>query len=171
MNKNLLEIVMLASLLVVAGAIVGCLLLLGDALVAAPPLELASQSAGAGLSLPGSESVTPSPPPPLTAAEALNIAAGEALFKGDCAQCHAIHDVVVGPALAGVRQRRPEKWLHAWVKNSSKLVASGDEYAVKIFEQYQRQQMPGFQLSDKEISQIFDYVQLEEGKYIVSALN
>jgi len=61
------------------------------------------------------------------------IAAGDALFKGNCAQCHALNDVVVGPALAGLHNRRSELWLIPWIKNSSKVVASGDEYAVKIF--------------------------------------
>ncbi|OWP64214.1 hypothetical protein CDA63_05220 [Hymenobacter amundsenii] len=92
--------------------------------------------------------------------------AGDALFKGNCAQCHAVNDVVVGPALGGARKRRPETWLRAWVRNSGKLVASGDEYAVKIFNQYQKQQMPSFQLSDKEISQILDYVESNEARAV-----
>lgn len=89
------------------------------------------------------------------------IAAGESLFRGNCAQCHALNDVVVGPALGGVHQRRPEQWLISWVKNSSKLVASGDEYAVKIFNQYQKQQMPSFALSEEEIRQILAYLKAE----------
>ncbi|NVO30398.1 cytochrome c [Hymenobacter sp. P5342] len=101
----------------------------------------------------------------------MNIASGDALFKGNCAQCHGIVEVIVGPALAGVRKRRPEKWLHAWVKNSSKLVASGDEYALKIYEQYDKQQMPSYNLSNEEISQILDYVESQEVRYVVSAIN
>jgi mono/diheme cytochrome c family protein len=96
--------------------------------------------------------------------DAAAIAAGDALFKGNCAQCHAINDVVVGPALAGITKRRPVSWLIPWIKNSSKVVASGDEYAVKIFNQYQKQQMPSFQLSDTEITSILAYVTAEEGK-------
>ncbi|MBX0290310.1 cytochrome c [Hymenobacter sp. HSC-4F20] len=73
--------------------------------------------------------------PQLTGAAAATVATGEALFKGNCAQCHAVNDVVVGPALAGITKRRPAAWITRWVKNSSKMVASGDEYAVKIFTQ------------------------------------
>ncbi|TGD83377.1 cytochrome c [Hymenobacter wooponensis] len=91
------------------------------------------------------------------------VAAGDALFKSNCAQCHAANDVVVGPALAGIEKRRPEKWLFNWVRNSSKVVASGDEYAVKLFNQYGKQQMPSFQLSDQEIRQILAYVSSQEG--------
>lgn len=89
------------------------------------------------------------------------VASGDALFKGNCAQCHAVNDVVVGPALAGLHKRRPVSWLIPWIKNSSKVVASGDEYAVKLFNQYQKQQMPSFALSDQEIRQILAYLEVE----------
>ncbi|MDU0371113.1 cytochrome c3 family protein [Hymenobacter endophyticus] len=97
------------------------------------------------------------------AGDAAAIAAGDALFKGNCAQCHAVNEVVVGPALAGITKRRPMSWIIPWIKNSSKLVASGDEYAVKIFNQYQKQQMPSFQLSDAEITSIIAYTTSQEG--------
>ncbi|TGD78897.1 cytochrome c3 family protein [Hymenobacter wooponensis] len=96
--------------------------------------------------------------------DAAAIAAGDALFKGNCAQCHAVNDVVVGPALAGITKRRPMSWIIPWVKNSSKVVASGDEYAVKLFNQYGKQQMPSFQLSDQEITSIVAWVTSQEGK-------
>jgi hypothetical protein len=70
----------------------------------------------------------------------------------------------VGPALAGIAKRRPMSWIIPWVKNSSKVVASGDDYAVKIFNEYQKQQMPSFQLSDAEITSIVSYITAEEGK-------
>ncbi|GAB2951515.1 hypothetical protein GCM10027048_15630 [Hymenobacter coalescens] len=100
----------------------------------------------------------------LDPADAEAVAAGDALFKDNCAQCHAINDVVVGPALAGLEARRPLPWIIKWVQNSSKMVASGDEYAVKIFNQYQKQQMPGFALSNEEIRHIMKYVRSQEGR-------
>ncbi|WP_375437518.1 c-type cytochrome [uncultured Hymenobacter sp.] len=98
------------------------------------------------------------------------IAAGETLFKSNCAQCHAVNDVVVGPALAGLHERRPVTWLIPWIKNSSKVVASGDEYAVKIYNQYQKQQMPSFALSDQEITSILIYLKAESGAFATSAV-
>jgi mono/diheme cytochrome c family protein/uncharacterized membrane protein len=95
--------------------------------------------------------------------DAAAIAAGDALFKGNCAQCHAVNDVVVGPALAGITKRRPMSWIIPWIKNSSKVVASGDEYAVKLYNQYGKQQMPSFQLSDQEITSIVAWVTSQEG--------
>jgi len=105
----------------------------------------------------------------LAPADAELIAAGDALFKGNCAQCHAVNDKVVGPALAGITRRRPLAWLIPWVQNSSKVVASGDAYAVKIFDEYQKQQMPSFNLTDKEIRAIIAYVASQEGTMVVAS--
>ncbi|GAC1373750.1 MAG: c-type cytochrome [Hymenobacter sp.] len=96
--------------------------------------------------------------------DAAAIAAGDALFKGNCAQCHAVNEQVVGPALGGITKRRPISWILPWVKNSSKVVASGDEYAVALFNKFNKQQMPSFALSDKEITSIVAYITSEEGK-------
>jgi mono/diheme cytochrome c family protein len=96
--------------------------------------------------------------------EAAALASGDALFKNNCGQCHAVNERVVGPALAGIRKRRSIGWLIPWVKNSSKVVASGDEYAVKIFAEYSKQQMPAFpQLSDKDIKDMMVWVSAQEG--------
>jgi mono/diheme cytochrome c family protein len=96
------------------------------------------------------------------------IMAGDALFKGNCAQCHAVNEQVVGPALAGITKRRPGRWILAWVKNSSKMVASGDEYAVALVTKYNQQQMPSFALSDQEIASIVTYINSQEGAHIAT---
>jgi mono/diheme cytochrome c family protein len=89
------------------------------------------------------------------------IAAGDALFKANCAQCHAVNEKVVGPALGGITKRRPISWLIPWVKNSAKVIASGDEYAVKLYNENGKQQMPSFGLSDKEITSIVAWVEAQ----------
>jgi len=96
--------------------------------------------------------------------DAAAIAAGDALFKNNCAQCHAVNDKVVGPALAGISKRRAISWIIPWVKNSSKVIASGDEYAVKLFNDNGKQQMPAFpQLADNDIKSIVAWVTSQEG--------
>ena len=114
------------------------------ATVGATPATIAAPAAGGG--------------------DAAAIAAGDALFKGNCTQCHAINEQVVGPALSGITKRRTIAWLIPWIKNSSKVVASGDDYAVTLYNKYNKQQMPSFGLSDKEITSIFAYITSEEGK-------
>ena len=103
---------------------------------------------------------------PATAAgggDAAEIAAGDALFKANCTQCHAVNEKVVGPALAGITKRRSISWLIPWVKNSAKVIASGDDYAVKLYNDNGKQQMPSFGLSDKEITSIMAWVTSQEG--------
>jgi mono/diheme cytochrome c family protein len=95
--------------------------------------------------------------------DAAAIQAGDALFKANCTQCHAVNEKVVGPALAGITKRRQIPWLIKWVKNPAKVIASGDEYAVKLFNDYGKQQMPSFALSDKEITSIMAWVTSQEG--------
>jgi mono/diheme cytochrome c family protein len=106
---------------------------------------------------------------PASAAEASAIAAGDALFKGNCAQCHAVNEKVVGPALAGITKRRSISWLVPWVQNSAKVIASGDEYGVKLFNDNGKQQMPSFGLSKKEIEDIVAWVNAQEGTAIAYA--
>jgi mono/diheme cytochrome c family protein len=92
------------------------------------------------------------------------IQAGDALFKANCTQCHAVNEKVVGPALKDITKRRSISWLIPWVKNPAKVIASGDEYAVKLYNEYGKQQMPSFGLSDKEITSIMAYVTAESTK-------
>ncbi|AMJ68230.1 cytochrome C [Hymenobacter sp. PAMC 26628] len=97
-------------------------------------------------------------------ADAAAVQAGDALFKANCTQCHAVNEQVVGPALGGISKRRPITWIIPWIKNSAKVVASGDEYAVALYNKFQKQQMPSFGLSDKEITSIVAYITSQEGQ-------
>jgi mono/diheme cytochrome c family protein len=89
------------------------------------------------------------------------ITAGEALFKANCKSCHKVKEKYVGPALAGVEKRVPSiQWLKDWVHNSSKVIASGDEYGNKIYNEFAKSQMTAFtSLSDDQIMNIIAYVQ------------
>jgi mono/diheme cytochrome c family protein len=95
-----------------------------------------------------------------------SIKAGEALFKANCRSCHAVDRKLIGPALAGVESRVPSMtWLHDWVRNSAKVIASGDEYANKIYNEYNKSQMTAFTaLKDEDINNIIGYVNAEANK-------
>ncbi|MFC5269691.1 cytochrome c3 family protein [Adhaeribacter terreus] len=95
---------------------------------------------------------------PAAGGDAALASAGDALFKNNCASCHALDEVVVGPALRGVDKKHSEAWLINWIRNSSKMVQAGDKEAVKIFNEFQKQQMPSFAMSDEEIKSILAYV-------------
>ena len=89
---------------------------------------------------------------------------GQELFKANCTACHALDKQVVGPPLKGVVDRVKEEggvdeaWLHKWIKDNKALRESGDAYANKIFEQYNKVEMQQFpNLSDADIDNILAY--------------
>ncbi len=92
------------------------------------------------------------------------ISQGEGLFKGNCTTCHAIHEKVIGPALKNVHQRRPMEWLYAFIKNSQKVIQSGDEYAVNLYNEYNQVQMTSFNFKNEEILSILAYIKSESAK-------
>ncbi|MEY2828633.1 MAG: hypothetical protein RIQ33_491 [Bacteroidota bacterium] len=84
---------------------------------------------------------------------------GEAIFKNNCSSCHKINADLTGPALKDIEKRRDREWIHKWVHNSSAVVASGDDYAVKLFNKWSKTQMTAFpNLKDEEIDGILDYI-------------
>jgi cytochrome c2/preprotein translocase subunit SecG len=97
------------------------------------------------------------------------IAAGEKLFKGNCTTCHAIHEQVVGPALKDVHTRRDVAWINAFVKNSQKVIKSGDPYAVALYEKFNKTEMTSFDFADEEILSIVAYIKAESAKAPVVA--
>ena len=120
--------------------------------------------AAAGATAAGANAAASAAPQGSGTADAAAIAAGDALFKSNCAQCHAVNEKVVGPALGGILKRRTISWVIPWIHNSAKVVASGDEYAVKLYNDFAKQQMPAFpQLTDKDITSIMAWVTSQEG--------
>jgi mono/diheme cytochrome c family protein len=94
------------------------------------------------------------------------ISAGEALFNANCKACHRVKQKLVGPALAGVEERAPSiDWIIRFVKNSSAVIASGDDYAVKLYNEYSKMQMTAFSsLKDEDVLNILAYVHAEANK-------
>jgi len=83
------------------------------------------------------------------------------LFVAKCAQCHNPLVKVTGPALQGVTTRVPDaKLLHNWIKNNQAVLASGNPYFNKLFNDYGKTAMNLFpELSDKDIDAILNYVE------------
>ena len=88
---------------------------------------------------------------------------GAKLFKQNCATCHKLDDKkLTGPGLKGVFDRVPkpaDAWLLHWVKDNSKVLASGDAYANKILKENNGTQMTVFSfLGDDDIKAILTFV-------------
>ncbi len=93
---------------------------------------------------------------------------GKKLFKSLCASCHKLNKKLVGPALAGVEERREADWLKSWIRNNAKLRASGDKDAIAIFEEYNGSNMTAFpQLTDKNIDDILYYTTVGEPAKVI----
>ena len=87
---------------------------------------------------------------------------GKELFNSLCAACHKPYQRAVGPALHGVVDKYDGdfEWLYAWIKNSQKLIKSGDSRAVAIYEEYNKTAMNAFpQLSNQDIDNILAYTE------------
>ena len=79
-----------------------------------------------------------------------DINSGEKLFKQNCTACHMMSQVrLVGPGLKGVTDKYEKEWLVKWIRNSQELIASGDERANIIFEEYNKSVMNSFDFFSK----------------------
>jgi len=73
---------------------------------------------------------------------AQDAAEGESLFKNNCAACHNTSDeVLVGPGLKGITERRPIEWIVNWVHNPQAVIASGDKYANELYNKFNKAAM------------------------------
>ena len=88
---------------------------------------------------------------------------GKALFNANCAACHALNRDMTGPKLGDVLTRLEEagkdkNWIYEWVRNSSKVIKSGDAYATKLYADWNNTAMTAFpQLSNEDIDAILEY--------------
>lgn len=97
-----------------------------------------------------------------TSADA-SLAAGEKIFTTQCTMCHKLNkETLIGPGLAGVNERRPQVWLISWIKNSQKMIESGDKYGKELFNKFNKVAMPSYDYSDEEIKSILAYIDKNE---------
>jgi mono/diheme cytochrome c family protein len=99
------------------------------------------------------------------------ISAGQQLFNANCKACHRVKTKLIGPALGGVEGRAPSiDWIKSFIRNSSAVIASGDAYAVNLFNEYNKTQMTAFtSLKDPDIMNLLAYIKAENEKPDVAA--
>lgn len=86
---------------------------------------------------------------------------GKTIFAARCAACHNVNKVLVGPALAGVDQRRSIDWIVNFVHSPQTVIKSGDQYAVDLFNKYKVQMPDHADLTADNIKSIVEYVKAE----------
>ena len=90
--------------------------------------------------------------------DSLQVVTGKKIFNANCAACHKLDAKLIGPALAGIAEKRTDDWLKAWIKDNAALRASGDADAIAIFNEYNGSPMTAFpQLSDTDIEALLAY--------------
>ncbi len=105
---------------------------------------------------------------------AQSVEIGEGLFSSNCASCHYLGDEdkkLIGPGLGGhINEKYTNEWLYSWIKNSSELIASGDEQAIEVYEKYNKSQMTAFpQFSNEDIDNILAYIEQGPKEVVVAA--
>ena len=97
-----------------------------------------------------------------TISKADPIVEGKATFTSRCAACHNVNKVLVGPALAGVDERRSTEWIINFVHSSQTMVKKGDKDAVAIFQKFNNIPMPDHpDLTENDIKGILEYIKSE----------
>ncbi len=87
---------------------------------------------------------------------------GKTIFMSRCATCHNVNKRVVGPALAGIEERRSLDWIVKFVQSSQAVIKSGDEQALAVFAEYNKMPMPDHaDLSAEDISDIVSFISSE----------
>jgi mono/diheme cytochrome c family protein len=85
---------------------------------------------------------------------------GKELFTNNCSSCHSVTDeTLVGPGLKGVTARRTIEWITPWINNPQKVIASGDKYAVDLYNKFNQAQMTAFpNLKTDDVKAILSYI-------------
>lgn len=86
---------------------------------------------------------------------------GKTIFAARCAACHNVNKILVGPALAGVDERRSIDWIVKFVHSPQTIIKSGDSYAVALFNKFKVQMPDHADLTADNIKSIVEYIKTE----------
>ncbi|MFC3415600.1 c-type cytochrome [Algoriphagus hitonicola] len=88
------------------------------------------------------------------------ISAGKTVFNANCKTCHKLDQKAVGPALRGITDRQSIEWAKRFIVNSQEVIASGDDYANDLYEEYGNLQMPPHTfLTDTDLDNLLSYIE------------
>lgn len=85
---------------------------------------------------------------------------GQHIFTNRCIVCHSLDDqIVVGPGLLNILQRRDTSWVRNFILDSQVLIASGDSLARRIFQKFDKNICPPFHSDHpkKDLDDLIDY--------------
>lgn len=83
---------------------------------------------------------------------------GENLFNRQCVSCHEFDQRAIGPALGGLTQTVDAQWIKSFIKDPNAVIASGDERAKQLLEEY-KVVMPSFaHFTESELDAIVSFM-------------
>jgi mono/diheme cytochrome c family protein len=93
------------------------------------------------------------------------------LFEEECASCHSIGGgPLVGPDLKGVTAKQDRAWLIEFITNPQAMIDKGDAYAVKIYKEYEEEEMPDFEdMGKDQIESLLAYIESQSGGAVAQA--
>jgi len=86
---------------------------------------------------------------------------GKSIFAARCAACHNVTKTLVGPALAGVYDRRPIDWIVKFVHSSQAIIKTGDPSAIALFTRFKVPMPDHPDLTADNIKNIVEYIKTE----------
>lgn len=86
------------------------------------------------------------------------IQAGKILFENNCSTCHSFQQNGIGPNLSGVTHNVETVWVKNFIKDPSKIIASGDPRALSLVEKYKAHMPPFAGLSEEELDALLAYL-------------
>ena len=83
---------------------------------------------------------------------------GETSFIQKCSGCHNFRQDGIGPQLGGLTTEVSADWIQHFVRDSKKMIESGDERAQQLFKKY-KTAMPSFAtFSDDNLNAIIAFI-------------
>lgn len=85
---------------------------------------------------------------------------GREIFMNNCSPCHTIsNEILVGPGLHGLFERRDLKWIKKKIRNSNKLIKNGEVYSLKQYQKFNYTEMPSFEsLNKNDFDSLISYL-------------
>jgi mono/diheme cytochrome c family protein len=84
-------------------------------------------------------------------------AAGEAKFKALCTACHMANQRMIGPALAGVYERRSPEWVMNMILNPDVMIKE-DPIAIALLKEYNNAIMLNQNFTEEEARAVAEYL-------------
>lgn len=86
------------------------------------------------------------------------IQAGKVIFENNCSTCHRFDQNGIGPNLSGLTHNVETEWVRNFIKDPSKVIASGDQRALNLVQIY-KTHMPSFEgLAEEDLDALVSYI-------------